>query len=1114
MWKLLYITILSIIFIACDANSPSSSGGVVTQDEVRFSVVKAPSNISVSISQRLSLTFSGKLNASSVESNSVYIKDINGTKSDTYLEVSNSTVLITPSRYFSPSSQYTIVVTTGVENTLGSSLSEEYQFTFTTSSDSLDTISPAFESILPSNGSTSADVRTEVILQFSKNIDNSAQYNGASLIELIDTTTTNSVAGKMSIKNGEIHFLPSSKLTPSTKYEIKLIGDVYDMYGNTYSGDKSWSFTTSAVAIPFNTGHKVLYSTSITSNNSIYFIEKVIPRTANGAPSENSYLAVASDTKVEFYEVNYINPGYPSLVSKYSFDFSSTTQVNSMDVREEGLMIGTSDSGYYALIVGVDGIIDSYHKDISSSIYGVSSGYKDINTNYLYAVGPNYGLDILEVDLNTTENKLIIKSTTHKDIDGMPLNVQALSDRNNNYNIYLADYKNGIVKLDESGTQSSVVDINGSARFVSHIYDLVYDNLVVSNSIGQFSNIHSDGSISLNILENIGSVSDFVVDSSHSSEYTNLVTNNLDLGVVVFDLSTNASVTSFAPLTGKSKSISILNNNDSGYDYGNDKYVAVLKDSGVIEIYNMFPETSASIVYTTPSDNVNKVAVDESIVISFSSYMDPNTLGKSSFSYQTSKGTNVPFSIVENNGTSITLKADSEMDIATAYIVEVSSDIKDRIGNNIASKKISFTTVNTVSGIPQVTITEDANNDGTITKSELVGDIDVKIILPSETVVGDTLNLTNSFGLILDVTVSQSMIDSGYLAAYSKPADGETVSVTATITDTSGTKSDSANDSAIIGDTTATSAPTVLITTDSNNDGILTTTESSTGDISVKISMPLEASVGDIMTISQNSENVTISSSDISNGYLTRTYTVGSSSSITISAYITDSAGNVSVSGSDSVSTENPPTSPVVTITEDVNNDGTISNSELSGDINVKILLPTEAAVGDTLNITNSFGLIVDAVITQDMIDNGYFAAYTKPSDGETISISATLTKVSGSKSASSTDSAVIGDTTPTAAPTVIIVTDSNNDGILSYMEGTTISVEIKLPAETVAGDILYISQSNENVVLSSADISRGKIMKYYTGTYGSTFTISAYITDTAGNKSSSGTDSVYVEAT
>jgi len=97
---------------------------------------------------------------------------------------------------------------------------------------------------------------------------------------------------------------------------------------------------------------------------------------------------------------------------------------------------------------------------------------------------------------------------------------------------------------------------------------------------------------------------------------------------------------------------------------------------------------------------------------------------------------------------------------------------------------------------PTVTITEDTNNDGKITSDELNGNVDVLITMPTGTNVGDTLKITNPDGSIDSVTVTQDMIDNGYPKSYTPPANGEKITVKATLTDTAGDTSPEGKDEA------------------------------------------------------------------------------------------------------------------------------------------------------------------------------------------------------------------------------------------------------------------------------------------------------------------------------
>ncbi|OOF27088.1 hypothetical protein, partial [Salinivibrio proteolyticus] len=103
---------------------------------------------------------------------------------------------------------------------------------------------------------------------------------------------------------------------------------------------------------------------------------------------------------------------------------------------------------------------------------------------------------------------------------------------------------------------------------------------------------------------------------------------------------------------------------------------------------------------------------------------------------------------------------------------------------------------------PTVTISEDANDDGVITANELNGDVDVIVGLPLGASVGDTIRVSDGT-TTNEIVLAEADIDNGRVAtSFDAPAEGETLTVEATITDTSGNTSAPGSDSATI-DTSA-----------------------------------------------------------------------------------------------------------------------------------------------------------------------------------------------------------------------------------------------------------------------------------------------------------------------
>ncbi|MCR3985972.1 Ig-like domain-containing protein, partial [Aeromonas caviae] len=218
-----------------------------------------------------------------------------------------------------------------------------------------------------------------------------------------------------------------------------------------------------------------------------------------------------------------------------------------------------------------------------------------------------------------------------------------------------------------------------------------------------------------------------------------------------------------------------------------------------------------------------------------------------------------------------------------------------------------------------------------------------------------------------------------------------------------------------------------------------------------------------------------------------------------------------------------------VVITEDVNNDGTISNTEISGKVDVAVSLPGDAKAGDTLKVSGQADrLLTDADITAGKV--GY--EFDRPADGVTLTVTATIVDAAGNVSLPGSDSATMGDTTATAAPTVVIVDDANNDQMLTKAEIGNDQIQVRAGinhADLVAGGKVTLTINNGGVnstvqLTLKADgtllASNGKSYGYQNGSIswtettpanGKSLTVTATQTDKAGNVSLPGSDNAQI---
>ncbi|MGI2261663.1 retention module-containing protein, partial [Shewanella sp. GXUN23E] len=430
---------------------------------------------------------------------------------------------------------------------------------------------------------------------------------------------------------------------------------------------------------------------------------------------------------------------------------------------------------------------------------------------------------------------------------------------------------------------------------------------------------------------------------------------------------------------------------------------------------------------------------------------------------------------------------------------------------------------------PTVVITEDANNDGYINDAELNGQINYQVTLGAGTALGDTLTITDQDGTVLfSGPVTQSMLDNGLPLVIDPPTSGTELIITATVTDAAGNNA-SGSDSAVLdygSGSGSPASPVVTIVNDANNDGYINQNEVGT-QIDINITLGSGTQVGDNITVTDQDGTVLysgpVTQDMLDNGLSLSITPPPTGTDLSITATVTDPAGN-SVTGSDSATLDygnSAPAAPILTITEDSNNDGYINDAELSGQINYSITLGAGTTVGDTISVTDQDGNVVySAVITQEMLDKGLSLTVDAPASGTTLQLTATVTDVAGN-TASGSDSAVMdygsGVGAP-AAPVVVITEDANNDGTIDNDElSGQINLSVTLGAGTVVGDHLVVTDQDGNTiyegVVTQAMLDAGLSLVTNVPPSGTNLIITATVTDVAGN-TASGSDSAVLNYT
>ncbi|WP_215777350.1 Ig-like domain-containing protein [Paludibacterium sp. B53371] len=451
---------------------------------------------------------------------------------------------------------------------------------------------------------------------------------------------------------------------------------------------------------------------------------------------------------------------------------------------------------------------------------------------------------------------------------------------------------------------------------------------------------------------------------------------------------------------------------------------------------------------------------------------------------------------------------------ANGETLVVSATITDAAGNTSAAGSASALVDTVAPDAPQVSI---LGHNGEIgAANETNGQVQVQVSLNRSVQVGDSILLTTSTGATVAYTVQAADLTAGHATLnVTAPASGQTLVVSATVTDGAGNTSAAGTASALV-DTVAPDTPQVFI---QGHNGEIGSANEINGQVQVRVVLDSSVQAGDTLTLSTgNGQPIvyTVQASDLSAGQvLLNVSAPANGQTLTVTATLTDAAGNTSSAGSASalVDTE-APNAPNVTI---VDHNGVISTpDEHNGQVQVRVFLDSSARVGDILTLQSSNGQSYAHTISTADIQNGQASfSLNAPANGQTLTVTATVTDAAGNSSAAGSASAVV-DTTGPNTPTVTIV---DHNGVISTPDERNgqVTVQVALDGSVKAGDTISLTANGvtQTHVVSSADLNAGHAsFSVAAPADGQSLNASATITDALGNSSAAGSASAVVDTT
>ncbi|AOP33601.1 hypothetical protein A0128_06915 [Leptospira tipperaryensis] len=210
--------------------SPTVPFGV-SQISPGSSVNGVPLNTSIQVG------FNHNLDSSSINSSAFRLLQ-GATPIPGSFNTTNAGVVLTPASALASNTSYTVILSKNLKAADGSSLAEDFLWSFTTAS-SADTLAPIVSLTTPLSSAISVPVNSSVSVAFSETM-NCASLNSASF----QLNNGAAVPGTVTCTGSTATFTPSSSLLFNTGYTATISVGAQDLAGNPITSAFSWNFTT------------------------------------------------------------------------------------------------------------------------------------------------------------------------------------------------------------------------------------------------------------------------------------------------------------------------------------------------------------------------------------------------------------------------------------------------------------------------------------------------------------------------------------------------------------------------------------------------------------------------------------------------------------------------------------------------------------------------------------------------------------------------------------------------------------------------------------------------------------------------------------------------------
>lgn len=278
----------------------------------------------VAIDSTVTATFSRDINASSVTSSLISLKDTTNSNVNGNISVTDNAISFTPKSNLDHDNTHTMTIKAGIKDMVGNVLASDYSWSFKTGANS-DPTPPEFVSSMPADGDIGMAPDINITITFSEAIKPSTVTDTSVILKNSGDNTVSTTKAFSDTKT--LAITPDSNLSQEMTYTLTLTTAITDEAGNALKEAKDISFTTRGSFYLADNGMTIRCEDASVGDTGIVGGVEYTKRSKDQI-TENNAAATCTSGITDMSQVFYMKTGFDANISHW--DTSSVENMSQM----------------------------------------------------------------------------------------------------------------------------------------------------------------------------------------------------------------------------------------------------------------------------------------------------------------------------------------------------------------------------------------------------------------------------------------------------------------------------------------------------------------------------------------------------------------------------------------------------------------------------------------------------------------------------------------------------------------------------------------------------------------------------------------------------------------